>query len=267
MKGVIEMNENNYLVCKVDGHVGVLTLNRPDKHNAMNDVMMDALPAALQSLIDDARVRVILLRAAGKSFCAGRDISALGQRKREESDFEFVRRAQDFRMMTIDCRKPVIAAVRGAAIGGGFELALSADMRIFSKTAKVSLPEIIYGLLPDTGGTQFLTALIGPSLTKYLVMTGEALGADEARGLGICDWLVEDAELDAKAMALARKIANGPPQALCMAKQLVDNAWIGTVRNGLRQELLAISTLFRSDDYAEARAALREKRQPVYTGR
>lgn len=255
------------LITHVEDHVGVLTLNRPDKHNAMDDAMQDAMPATLQALIDDPAVRVILLRGAGKSFCAGRDTSVLGHRARHESDFEFVRRAQDFRLLTIDCRKPVIAAVRGAAIGGGFELALSADMRIFSTTARVSLPEIVYGLVPDTGGTQFLTALIGPSLTKYLVMTGEAVPAPRAFELGICDWLVEDAELDAKAMEIARKVASGPPQALAMAKQLVDNAWIGAYRNGLRQELLAISTLFRSDDYAEARSALREKRKPNYTGR
>lgn len=257
----------NYFLRHVEDHVGVLTLNRPDKHNAMNDEMQDALPALLQSFVDDGAVRAILIRGAGKSFCAGRDTAVLGHRARSESDFEFVRRAQDFRLQTIDCRKPIVAAVRGAAIGGGFELALSADMRIFSKTAKVSLPEIIYGLVPDTGGTQFLTALIGPSLTKYLVMTGEAVPAARAFELGICDWLVEDDELDAQALAIARKIASGPPQALAMAKQLVDNAWIDTYRNGLRQELLAISTLFRSDDYAEARAALREQRRPTYHGR
>ncbi|MET0378549.1 MAG: enoyl-CoA hydratase/isomerase family protein [Spongiibacteraceae bacterium] len=256
-----------YFLRHVEDHVGVLTLNRADKHNAMNDEMQDTMPAMLQSFIDDSDVRAILIRAAGKSFCAGRDTNVLGHRARNESDFEFVRRAQDFRMMTIDCRKPIIAAVRGAAIGGGFELALSADMRVFSKTAKVSLPEIVYGLVPDTGGTQFLTALIGPSLTKYLVMTGDALTGERAHELGICDWLVEDDELDAKAMEIARKVASGPPQALAMAKQLVDNAWIDTYRNGLRQELLAISTLFRSDDYAEARTALREKRKPTYTGR
>lgn len=251
----------------VEGYVGVITLNRPDKHNAMNDEMQDALPGILQACTDDPEVRAILIRAAGKSFCAGRDTTLLGHRARNESDFEFVRRAQDFRLQTIDCRKPIIAAVRGAAIGGGFELALSADMRIFSKTAKMSLPEIVYGILPDTGGTQFLTALIGPSLTKYLVMTGEQMMAERAFELGICDWLVEDDELDAKALEIAHKVAAGPPQALAMAKQLVDNAWGNTYRSGLRQELLAISTLFRSDDYAEARAALREKRKPSYSGR
>src|SRR5690606_24270814 len=203
----LRMSEN-FLTRHVEDYVGVLTLNRPDKHNAMNDDMQDAMPAMLQSLIDATEVSAILMRAAGKSCCAGRDTTLLGDRARKESDFEFVRRAQDLRMMTIDCRKPIIAAVRGAAIGGGFELALSADMRIFSKTAKVSLPEILYGIVPDTGGTQFLTALIGPALTKYLVMTGEAVLAERAFELGICQWLVEDDELDARAMEIARKVAS-----------------------------------------------------------
>lgn len=258
---------SEYITRHVEDFVGVITLNRPDKHNAMNDEMQDMLPGVLQACIDDPDVRVILIRAAGKSFCAGRDTTLLGHRARNESDFEFVRRAQDLRLQMIDCRKPIIAAVRGAAIGGGFEMALACDMRIFSRTAKVSLPEILYGILPDTGGTQFLTALIGPSLTKYLVMTGESLQAERAFELGICDWLVDDDELDNKALEIARKIASGPPQALAMAKQLVDNAWGNVYRSGLRQELLAISTLFRSDDYAEARTALREKRKPNYTGR
>jgi enoyl-CoA hydratase len=260
------MSEQSVLL-QVEDHIGLITLNRPEKHNAMDDAMQDLIHEQLATAIADPAVRVILIRPNGKSYCAGRDTAVLGHRARNESDFMFVRRAQDTRLMMIESPKPIISAVRGAAIGGGFELALASDMRVFSKTAKVSLPEVIYGLVPDTGGTQFLTALIGPSLTKYLVMTGEMIHAERAHQLGICDWLVDDEELDATALEIARKIAAQSPQAVSLAKQLVDNAWAGVYRSGLRQELLAISVLFRSDDYKEARAAVKEKRKPTYTGK
>src|SRR5690606_14720763 len=113
----------------VEGHVGVVTLNRPEKHNAVNDEMQEQIGEQIAASIDDSAVRAILLRGEGKSSCAGRDVSMLGHRAGNVSDFNFVRHAQSTRMQTIDCPKPIIAAVRGAAIGGGFELALSADMR------------------------------------------------------------------------------------------------------------------------------------------
>lgn len=255
------------ILARVDGHVGIVSINRPQKHNAMDDPAQVAFLTAMQQMADDPDVRVILLRGEGKSFCAGRDTSVLGQRAGGESDYDFVRRAQQIQHLILDCPKPIIAAVKGAAIGGGFEFALAADMRVVGHSAKMSLPEIVYGLLPDMGGTQTLMTMIGRARTKYYVMTGNRISGEEAHEMGIADWYVEDDEVDEKALAIAGQIAARPPQNVQMAKALVDQFWMGGLKRGLNQELNSITALFKSEDYAEARAALREKRDPEFKGK
>ena len=169
-----------WVLSELDDGLRILTLNRPDRHNAMNDEMSDAFQQALFAALDECESVAILLRANGKSFCSGRDTSVLGHRARDESDFHFVRRAQESRLRMMDSTKPIVAAVRGGAIGGGCELALAADVRVADTTLKLALPEINYGLLPDTGGTQMLTSLIGPSRAKYMILSGDAIGAEQA---------------------------------------------------------------------------------------
>lgn len=254
------------ILTALDGHVGELIINRPDKHNALDDPAQALIFDKLTGLINHPQVRVIILRGEGKSLCAGRDTSVLGQREPGDSDFAFVQRAQRLIHAMLDCPKPIVAAVKGAAIGGGFEMALAADMRVVGRSAKLSLPEIKYGLLPDMGGTQTLTAIVGRARAKYLIMTGHRLSGEEACAWGIGDWLVDDDDVDARARAIARELAANPPQALMMAKNLVDQSYNGELRRGIRQELTSICTLFKSADYAEARAALREGRAPDYTG-
>ncbi|MGE0741715.1 MAG: enoyl-CoA hydratase/isomerase family protein [Hyphomonadaceae bacterium] len=249
------------------GGVYRLTLNRPDRHNAINDDMADAYEAALHEAVQDDGVRVILLCGAGRSFCSGRDVSVLGHRARDESDFNFVRRHQDGRLFVLDAPKPVVAALKGGVIGGGCEMALAADIRVASADLKMALPEIKYGLLPDTGGTQMLTALIGASRAKYMIMSGESIDARTALDWGAVDFVVAPEELDARALAIAQSLAEKPPIALAMAKQLVDQLDGPAIRDGMRQELLAQTALFKTEDYAEARAAHREKRAPRYKGK
>jgi enoyl-CoA hydratase/carnithine racemase len=255
------------VVKRLDDGVGVVSLNRPDKHNAFDDAMGVEFREALDWAIESPDVRCVLLRGEGPSFCSGRDTTMLGHRARDESDYVFVRRAQDGRLAMLDAAKPVVAALRGHVIGGGMELALAADMRIAATDARLRLPEIRYGILPDTGGTQILTSLIGPSKTKYLVMTGDTIEAEQALAWGIVDWLVSPEALDDEALAIAKKLAAGPPLAVSMAKQLVDQVWSEPLRRGIRAELLAQAALFKSEDYQEARAALREKRAPKYKGK
>jgi enoyl-CoA hydratase len=249
------------------GRVAILTLNRPDRHNAMNDEMSAAFHHALDVALDDDNTGVLLLRGEGKSFCSGRDVSVLGHRARDESDFHFVRRHQDARLKLLDSPKPIVAALKGAVIGGGCEMALAADLRIASNDLQMRLPEINYGILPDTGGTQLLTALIGPSRTKYMVMSGEAISAQVASQWGAVDFVVEPAELDVFALKLAQALAEKPPIALAMAKQLVDQVHGPAIRSGIRQELLAQTALFKTDDYVEARTSQKEKRKPKYRGK
>jgi len=257
----------DFVKTTLDGHVGIITLDRPERHNALNDLMSEELRAACVWAKDTDEARCILIRAEGKSFCAGRDTTMLGHRAKDESDFHFVRRAQQSRIDMADMPKPVITAINGAAIGGGCEIALAADIRVASTGASFSLPEINYGLLPDTGGTQYVTALAGPGVAKYMVMSGARVFAQQAFGWGLVDFLVAPEELQTFALDMARQIAGKPPINLAMAKQLVDNVYGPAVREGVRHELIAQTAIFKTDDYAEARAALREKRAPVFKGR
>ncbi len=252
---------------RLEEGVGIVSLNRPEKHNALNDEMSPLFRDAMDWAIESPDVRCILLRGEGKSFCSGRDTTVLGHRARDESDFAFVRRAQDGKLRQLDAPKPIVAAMRGHVIGGGFEMALGADMRIAATDVRMKLPEIQFGILPDTGGTQYLTNLIGPSKAKYYVMTGDEINGEQALAWGIVDWLVAPEELDEKALEIAKNLASRPPLAVSMAKQLVDQFHGETVRRGIRAELLAQTTLFKSEDYQEARAALREKRAPKYKGK
>lgn len=252
---------------EVIDRVGVITLNRPEVHNAMDDEAAALYKQVLDAALGDDAVRAVLVQGAGKSFCSGRDTTMLGHRARDESDYHFVLRHQQGRYRVLDSPKPFIAAVKGAVIGGGCEMALVCDIRLSSSDLKMGLPEINYGILPDTGGTQYLTNLIGPSRTKYMVMTGERIDAATALEWGAVDFVVAPDELDAKALELAKKVAAKPPIALAMAKTMIDQGNAGAVRNGIAQELLAQTALFKTEDYHEARAALREKRVPDYQGK
>lgn len=251
---------------EVRDRVGIITLNRPEKRNAVNDEMSAQLRETGQRALDDSDARAILIRAEGPSFCAGRDITLLGHRAGGESDYEFVRVAQQRNLAMMASPKPVVAAIQGYAIGGGFEMALAADIRVAAHDALMAIPEIKYGLLPDTGASQILASLIGPSRTKLLMMTGRMMTAAQAEAWGAVDLVVPRTELDEAAFAIARDIAGRPPIALALAKQLADNLTGGRIREGIGLELVAQTALFRTDDYAEARAALREKRAPTFTG-
>lgn len=250
-----------------EGSLRIITLNRPERHNAMDDDMAGLFQTLLGDALDEVDSSAILIRATGKSFCSGRDTNVLGQRARDESDFHFVRRHQEGRLRMQESTKPIIAALKGGAIGGGCELALAADIRISDTTLKMALPEILYGVLPDTGGTQMMTALIGPSRTKYMVMTGQRIDAATALEWGAVDFVVEPGDLDARALEIARDIAAKPPINLAMAKEMINLMHGATIRTGTRAELYAQSYLFKTEDYHEARAAIREKRAPHYKGK
>lgn len=255
------------ILTRTENGVRVISYNRPERHNAIDDAMGDAFRIAFRDAVEDQSVRAILLRGEGKSFCSGRDVSVLGHRERDESDFDFVRRHQDGRLAMQDSPKPVVAALKGGVIGGGCEGALCADIRVSDDTLKMALPEINFGLLPDTGGTQMLAALIGMSRAKAMVLTGDRIDAKTAYEWGAVDFLVAPDELDEFALDLAMKLASKPPIALAMGKQMIDQMHGPAIRNGTRQELLAQTALFLTEDYREARAAHREGRKPVYKGR
>ena len=249
---------NTVLVTHIEG-VCCISFNRPERHNALNDEMSARWREVVRDAIADPSVRCLLFRGEGKSFSSGRDVSQLGARTDNESDLSFVRRHQDIRLEVLDAPKPVIVATKGYVFGGAFEIALAADMRISSTDALFAFPEINYGLVADTGGTQMLTPLIGPAKSKYLHFTGERIDATTAHEWGVVDFLVAPEELDERALTLAKKLAAAPPNAIQIAKQLIDQSWAGTLRNGMRQELLAQVTLFAGEEYAQTKAAAIER--------
>lgn len=232
----------------VDG-VGVVSLNRPHRHNAITDTLFAAMCTALRGFLEHEAVRCVLLRGEGLSFCSGRDRAELGKRANGEDDFSFVRAHQRIRLELLESPKPVVAAVQGAAIGGGFELALSADIRILAEDAMLALPEVGLGLVPDTGGTQILPALIGPSRAKYLVLSGNSIDAATAYVWGLAEEVVPVAALRGRAMAVCRQLAAQPPLAVSMGKLLVNQATGADIHNGITQELFAQTALFGSVDY------------------
>lgn len=241
------MSTESVLFELVNG-VGSVIYNRPDRHNAFNDEMGALATKVMADAIANPKVKVIVLKGAGKSFSSGRDTTQLGTRAGGESDFSFVRRAQDNRLAIMEAPKPVIAAMRGWAIGGGLEAALGCDIRFASPDLKIRLPEINYGLLPDTGGTQFITTLAGPSKAKLMVMSGEVIGADEALAWGLVDRIIPEDELESYVQTFAENLATKSSIGLAMAKQMIDSSWIGAAREGMRQELNAQIVMFAERD-------------------
>lgn len=252
---------------ETDGRVAVLSLARPDRHNAFNDEMEAELAAAVDEAIADREVRAIVLRGDGRSFSSGRDVSALGQRPEGVSDLEFVAGFQRSRKRMYESPKPVVAAVKGAVLGMGLEIAACADFRISSTDAVFAFPEVNYGIITDTGGAPFAALLAGPARAKYLVMTGDKIDAQTALSWGLVEFVVEPDELDDRALELARELAAKAPLAVQHAKKIVDGLYADTVRAGMREELLVQSLLFTTEDYAEMRKALREKTTPEFRGR
>ncbi|MDT5170912.1 MAG: hypothetical protein QOD02_4249 [Mycobacterium sp.] len=236
------------LKSEIVGAVGIISLNRPHRHNAITDSLHDELTNAFANFIDDPAVGCILIRGEGPSFCSGRDTSQLGRRAPDVDDFSFVLAHQRARLDVLASRKPVVAAIHGFALGGGLEIALSADIRLIAEDAIVGLPEIGLGLVPDTGGTQVLPALVGPARAKYLVMSGERIDGRTAYRWGLAEEIMPAENLHERAMDLCRRLAAQPILAMAMAKILVNQSSAADIRNGFGAELLAQTALFSLAD-------------------
>jgi enoyl-CoA hydratase/carnithine racemase len=261
------MSEEPAVLYEVKDRVGIVSLNRPDRHNALDDAAAILMGELMDQARDDPEARVILLRGNGPSFCAGRDTAVLGKRVTGLSDFEHLSRSLRKKIGMMDTQKPIVVALQGHVIGGGLQNALKADIRIAADDAKMRLPEIDWGIMSDGGATSLLAAIAGPSRAKLLVMTGRAFSAQEALAWGIVDMVVPRDQLDAEALALAREIAAKPPMNVMLAKQLVDALYGPAIRENLRNEMVALTAIYKSEDYQEARAARSERREPQFKGR
>src|SRR5215210_8041116 len=259
------MSFENLLVEK-RGRVAIVTINRPDKMNALNIPTRNEILAAFDELEGDTEIRVVIITGAGeKAFIAGADINEFaGMTAVKQRAVMKGRRAFD---AVEDFPKPVIAMINGFALGGGCELALACDIRIASTKAKLGQAEIKLGIIPGGGGTQRLTRLVGEGKAMELILTGDIIGAEEAHALGLVNHIVAPEELEAKTMELANKIAEMSPVALAMAKASVKNAARLNLREGVDAEVDLFALCFSSEDKEEGVRAFIEKRKPDFKGR
>ena len=252
---------------EVDGPIAILSNNRPEKHNAANDAMDACLWARLRELHQQPDVRVVLWRGEGKSFSSGRDTTELGIRTEDVTDFEFIERGHAQTRLFFSLPMPIIAVLKGWVIGGSFERALLCDLRIAGEGARMMLPEIRHGVVPDSGGTARLFQMAGHGLVADLALTGRPMDAEEALRHGIVSRVVADDELDAVALELAREIAERPPFAVKMFRRTLGRLAEPEVWRSMQEESVAQAMVFGSDDYAEMKAARADGRAPSFRGR
>lgn len=248
------------------GRVALITINRPDKLNALNIATRKELADALDELRSDEEVRVVVITGAGeKAFIAGADISEFAGRTAVQQ--RAVMKTRNIFVTAEDFPKPLIAMINGFCLGGGCELALSCDIRIASDRARFGQPEINLGIIPGGGGSQRMTRLIGEGKTMQMILTGEMIDAQEAYRLGLVNEVYPAAELETKTMEMANRIAEKSPVALAMAKTAVKNAARMNLREGLDQEVDLFALCFSSEDKEEGVRAFLEKRKPEFKGR
>jgi enoyl-CoA hydratase len=246
--------------------VAVLTINRPDKLNALNSKVHAESVAALDELRNDAEIRVVVITGAGeKSFVAGADISEFAGQTSVTQRNNFQERSLFNSLDTFP--KPVIAMINGFCLGGGCELALACDIRLASEKARFGQPEINLGIIPGGGGTQRLTRLVGEGKAMEIILAGEMIDAQAALNLGLVNHVFAPEELETKTLELANKIAEKSPIALQMAKEAVKLASKSNLDEGLRREVDLFAICFSTEDKAEGVAAFLEKRKPVFKGR
>jgi enoyl-CoA hydratase len=254
------------ILLETKGRVSTLTINRPDKRNALNQLTRDEILHALDSLQSSAESRVLIVTGAGdKAFIAGADIGEFeGRTPLSQRESMKGRRIFD---AVEDFPKPVIAMINGFCLGGGMEFALACDLRFASDNAKLGQPEINLGIIPGGGGTQRLTRLVGEGKAMELILTGDFLDAAQAKEIGLVNDVFSAAELRDRVYALAARIAEKSPVALQMAKEAVKTASRMNLREGLDRETDLFCLTFGSDDKAEGVRAFLEKRKAEFKGR
>jgi enoyl-CoA hydratase/carnithine racemase len=253
------------LLLERDEAVVTLTLNRPDKLNAIDAAMLDALEAALGQLEAARDCRAVVLTGAGRAFSAGADIKEWTALAPQEFGSGWGLRGHRLFDRLAGLAPPVIAAINGIAFGGGLELALCADLRIAAEGARLGLPEVTIAALPGWGGTQRLPRLIGPGRAKQMILTGQPIDAARAEGFGLVLEVVPADALLGRAHELARQIAANAPLAVRAAKRLVDAALPAAPAATL--EVPASMALGATEDAREGRQSFLERRPPSYRGR
>jgi len=257
----------NTLIYEKKDTIGILTINRPEKMNALSTELTNELQQVLVEIEEDKDLRVLVITGAGdKAFVAGADINELVDR-----DALIGRRVSRFRQELFSRIEnlpiPVIAAVNGYALGGGLELALACNIRLSTENAKFGAPEVKLGIIPGDGGTQRLPRLVGLGRAMEMVITGDFVDAQEAHRIGLVNKVVSDEELMEATMALAKKIASRPPLAVKYAKEAVNRSQEGDTVSGYAIESYLHALACTTEDKKEGVAAFLEKRKGEFKGK
>ncbi len=264
------------LLAHVDGHVGVLTFNRPERRNALSEGVYQGFATALPILRDDPQVRVVMITGNGGAFCAGGDVKGMHERHStagngaapsiEESVAGLRRRQRQVSLTIHEFPKPVIAALPGAAAGAGLSIALAADLRIATEKAVIVTAFANVGASGDFGGSWFLTQLLGPAKAKELYFTSPRLTAREAKDLGIVNVVMPDDDFGVAALDYCRALAERAPIAQRYMKENINRALHVSLADALDAEGAAMVRTMSTDDHKEAAAAFVEKRSPQFRG-
>ena len=245
--------------------VRLIRLNRPDALNALNGALMDELTAVLDEGEADAAIKCFVITGSDRAFAAGADIKEMAPKSYADVFSEdFITRNWE---RVTRCRKPVIAAVAGYALGGGCELAMMCDFIIAADNARFGQPEINLGVMPGAGGTQRLTRFVGKSKAMEMVLTARMMNADEAERCSLVSRVVPLADLVPNALETAKKIASLSPLAVMMAKETVNAAYETQLAEGVKLERRLFHSLFAFEDQKEGMAAFTEKRPPAFKGK
>lgn len=265
------MTETNILLLEKTEGIGIITLNRPDKFNALNDELTYKLKDALKEMDKDAAVKAVIITGAGRGFCSGQDLMSTSL-PRDSSQRPSLGNAVRHRYNPIVLKirrmeKPVIAAINGAAVGAGASLALMCDFRIGSENAYFVQAFSKIGLIPDSGSTFLLPRLIGVAKAFELMLLADKVNASEAENLGLLNKVVAQEQLMEEVTTLARRLAKGPTVAFGLTKRAINRAIFPDLEELLEYEASLQEIAGQSDDFLEGVAAFNEKREPFYQGR
>jgi enoyl-CoA hydratase/carnithine racemase len=264
---VPSLSAESPLVVSISGNVAVLTLNRPSGRNALSKGLVAAGQSALSALSVNDSVRCLVVTGSGdKAFCAGADLKERLAMTLDETR-SFLCELGAFCDALASFRRPTIAAINGAAFGGGLEIALCCDIRIASAEAVMGLPEVKLGIIPGAGGTQRLTRACGTAVAKGLILTGRKIDATEALRLGLLSAVVPGADLMTEAQKWAEDVAEAGPLAVAQAKLAIDTGQGQPLAQGLVTERTCYEVVLTSEDRQEGLRAFAEKRPPKYQGR
>ncbi|HVJ51916.1 MAG TPA: enoyl-CoA hydratase [Aliidongia sp.] len=262
---------SDILLQNLEAGVLTLTMNRPDRLNALSPELLAELYEAISNAAVDPEIAVIVLTGAGRGFCAGGDVKRMAEGGFGGNSFEArassLRQRMEVARLLHETSKPTIAMIRGPAAGAGLSLALACDFRVASDTARLTTAFAKVGLSGDFGGSWFLTRLVGSAKARELYLTSPVLPAEEANRLGLFTRLVADADLEAETLSLARSLADGPTVTLQYMKQNLNLAELGTLAQVMDAEALRHTRCADTDDHKEAATAFVEKRAPVFKGR